>query len=334
MIDSMQYMLDHHFKTVERWDMMMVFDTLQPPVTLDRITGLDGIQQAEPFVQLPAKLRTGSHETDILLAALPTAQTMHHFQFRNGTDRSEALAPGHIVLTAALADAYHVKSGDTVTVDTAFGSYELTVGGITSELVGSVSYISLDALQSEAGTAALGFNSVYLSVDTSQITPLQATLYQLPGVASVQVKDNVHKDWNSLMELFYVFAGVALLFSLAMGIALLFNAMTINVLERQREFATMRAFGTGGQRINRMMLIENGVIWLLTLVPGLFVGHWLTIQMGKAFQSELFGFQVVISPTSYVITAVGILLTMTVATWPPIRHVNHLNLAEATKMLT
>jgi putative ABC transport system permease protein len=334
MIDSMQYMLDHHFNTVERWDMMMVFDTLQPPATLDRITGLDGIQQAEPFVQLPAKLTTGSHETDILLAALPAEQTLHHFQFRSGTNRSEALAPGHVVLTAALADAYHVKIGDTVTVDTAFGSYDLTVGGITSELVGSVSYISLDALQSEAGTAASGFNSVYLTAAASQITTLQSTLYQLPNVASVQVKDNVRKDWSSLMDLFYVFTGVALLFSLAMGFALLFNAMTINVLERQREFATMRAFGTGGQRISRMMLIENGVIWLLTLVPGLLLGYWLAFQMGQAFQSELFGFQVVISPASYAITAIGILLTMTIAALPPIRHVNHLNLAEATKTLT
>jgi putative ABC transport system permease protein len=334
MINSMQYMLNNHFNTVERWDMMMVFNTLQPPATLDQITGLKGIQQAEPFIQLPAKLKTGSHEADILLTALPAKQTLHHFEFSSGTNRAAALAPGHIVLTAALADAYHVKTGDTVTVDTAYGSYDLTVGGTTSELVGSVSYISLDALQSEAGTLAAGFNSVYLTVDTHQVTALQSSLYQLSNVTSVQVKANVRKDWSALMDLFYVFTGVALLFSLAMGFALLFNAMTINVLERQREFATMRAFGTGGQRISRMMLIENGVIWLLTTGPGLLLGYGLAFQMGKAFQSPLFGFQVVISPTSYVITAVGILLTMTVATWPPIRHVNHLNLAEATKTLT
>jgi ABC-type antimicrobial peptide transport system permease subunit len=182
--------------------------------------------------------------------------------------------------------------------------------------------------------AAAGFNSVYLTVDTHQITTLQTSLYQLPNVASVQVKESVRKDWSALIDLFYVFTGVALLFALAMGFALLFNAMTINVLERQREFATMRAFGTGGQRIGRMMLIENGVIWLLTLVPGLLLGYGLAFQMGKAFQSALFGFQVVIPPTSYVITAIGILLTMTVATWRSIRYVNHLNLAEATKTLT
>jgi putative ABC transport system permease protein len=334
MINSMQYMLNHHFQEVERWDMMMVFDTEQTPATLDQITSLKGIQRAEPVIQIPAKLKTGSHDTDILLTALPVDQTMHHFDFRSGTTSAVALAADHIVLTAALADAYHVKPGDTVTVVTSLGSRDLMVGGISSELVGSVSYVSLDTLQTEAGTSALGFNSVYLTVNTSQIRTLQSTLYQLPNVASVEVKQDVRRDWTSLMDLFYVFTGVALLFAVAMGFALLFNAMTINVLERQREFATMRAFGTGSQRISGMMMMENVVIWLLTLVPGLLLGYWLTIQMGTSFQSELFSFQVVIFPTSYVITALGILVTMIVATWPPIRHINHLNLAEATKTLT
>jgi len=114
----------------------------------------------------------------------------------------------------------------------------------------------------------------------------------------------------------------------------LFNAMTVNVLERQREFATMRAVGTGGRRIAGLMTTESVTLWLVTLVPGLLLGTWAAREMGAAFSSELFAFHIVIAPTTYLLTSLGILLTMIVAALPAIRRVNHLNLAEATKVLT
>ena len=56
--------------------------------------------------------------------------------------------------------------------------------------------------------------------------------------------------------------------------------------------------------------------------------------MGNSFNTDLFTFNIVIAPISYVIAVVGILLTMLLATVPAIRRVNKLDLAEATKVLT
>jgi ABC-type antimicrobial peptide transport system permease subunit len=56
--------------------------------------------------------------------------------------------------------------------------------------------------------------------------------------------------------------------------------------------------------------------------------------MAGLFQTDLFSIPVVIFPSSYIISAAAILLTMLLAAWPAIRKVNRLNLAEATKLLT
>ena len=50
--------------------------------------------------------------------------------------------------------------------------------------------------------------------------------------------------------------------------------------------------------------------------------------------ADLFTLHIRVAPSTYVLTAAGILLTMFLATLPAIRKVNRLNLAEATKMLT
>jgi putative ABC transport system permease protein len=152
--------------------------------------------------------------------------------------------------------------------------------------------------------------------------------------SSVQLKSSVENDWQSLMGLFYAFTGILLFFAVAMAFALLFNAMTVNVLEQQREFATMRAIGTRGGEIALFLATENIILWLFMLVPGLVLGTLAAEQMGASFGTEFFTFKMVISPVGYVITAVGILLTMLLAALPAIRHVNHLNLAESTKVLT
>lgn len=58
------------------------------------------------------------------------------------------------------------------------------------------------------------------------------------------------------------------------------------------------------------------------------------MQLGQEFSAELFTFEIIIAPQSYIITTLGILATMLLASWPAIRRVNRLDLAEATKVLT
>ncbi len=128
--------------------------------------------------------------------------------------------------------------------------------------------------------------------------------------------------------------GVLLIFCLAMAFALLFNAMTVNVLEQQREFATMRSFGTGRRTVTAMMTIENVLLWLIALIPGLVLGRLAADGLMGELQSDFFSIAVYISPVSYIATALGVLGTMILAALPAVRKVNRLNLAVATKVLT
>ena len=334
MFDSMRYMLDNQFNNVERWDMQVSFDSPQMPSTLDQVQSLPGVREAEPLIQLPATLKLDGEEDDLLLIAFRPEQDLHRLALTGGERPSDALGGDRIVLTDATATKFGLKPGDQVTVITPFGTKALSVGGITSELMGAAAYISLDAALSWSGSPVPVFNGVYLKVDPGEVGALKKALYRLPGAAGVQVNADVRQDWQSLMGLFYAFMGVILIFALLMAFALLFNAMTVNVLERERELATMRAFGTGMGRIAGMLTAENVLLWTLTLVPGLVLGWLVARQMGAAFQSDLFAFHMVISPLSYLLTALGILATMMIATAPPLRRVARLDLAEATKVLT
>jgi putative ABC transport system permease protein len=341
MLDSMQSIVRDTFQRTERWDVLVLFDPPRTQAAVQRIESWPGVEQAEPILQLPATLKGDNQEQDISISALTPGESLHRLELTQGTAPAQALQNGQIVLTVALADKFKLHVGDPVTVETpsAPGRHTKTLrtlilGGTTDEMMSGVGYVSLDEGQKWAHSAERVFSGVYLKVAPGQAQAIKSDLYDRMDASSVQLKSAIEDDWQSLMGFYYVFMGMVLAFALAMAFALLFNTMIVNVLEQQRELATMRAIGTGRRLIAFFMATENVVVWIATLVPGLLLGTWAAQEMGAAFQTDLFSFTVVIAPFSYIITALGILLTMLLAALPAIRRVNRLNLAEATKILT
>ncbi|MFZ0547248.1 MAG: FtsX-like permease family protein [Candidatus Promineifilaceae bacterium] len=334
MYESMNRYLQRNFVDIEQWDMTAVFGSPQTQATLDEIRSWDGVKDAEPNIQIPATVKSGSQEESILLVAFSPEQHLHQLQLPGGTTVSDALAEGHIVLTEGLADQLDLKIGDTISLDTSFGQKDLTISSLTDELVSSTAYVSLDEILSLSPLPGTFFNGLYLTVNPDSAKTIKDQLYHLPNAASVQLKTDIRQDLEDILGLFYILMGVMLVFVLIMAFALLFNAMTVNVLERERELATMRSIGTGRMTIARQITLESVVLWLLALIPGLILGTLVAAEMGKAISAELFTMKITIAPANYILTSLGILLTMIVAALPAVRRVNRLNLAEATKVLT
>jgi len=333
-MDSMTYSLNRNFNDIETWDALTLFNAPQTPDALEKVRAIPGIEKAEPVIQLPATLKAHDHQQDAFLIAIQPDGSLHALQLPAGLTSQEALADGNILLTTWPVDKLALQPGDDVTVSSFLGDAAFHFKATTDELGGSLAYISYDEAQRQIGAPVDVFNTLYLKIDPARATEIKQALYHLPGVANVQIKADVQKDWQTMMGLFYMFVAVILIFALVMAFALLFNSMTINVLERQREFATMRAIGASGWRIARFVLVETALLWLVTLIPGLLLGWWGNAAFVSTFSGEMFTMPAYISQASFFWTAAGVLITMLLSTLPAIRHINRLDLAEATKMIT
>jgi putative ABC transport system permease protein len=334
MADSMSFGLQRNFEQIETWDAMVTFNTPQTAASLDKVRAIAGVRAAEPVIQLPAMLKAHGHEQEAFLIAIQPEDSLHVLQLPAGQTPQRALKDGHLVLTGHLVDVLALAPDDEVTISSFLGEHTYRYSQTTDELGGTLAYISFDEAQRQIGAPLQVFNILYLRMDMARVKAIKQALYHLPGVANVEIKADVQKDWQSMMGLFYAFVGVILVFAMIMAFALLFNSMTINVLERQRELATMRAIGASGWRIARLVLVETGILWAITLIPGLLLGWWANRAFVASFSGDLFTMLAYISPASFVWTAAGVLLTMLISTLPAIRHITHLNLAEVTKMMT
>ncbi len=110
------------------------------------------------------------------------------------------------------------------------------------------------------------------------------------------------------------------------GKAVIFNTITINVLERQRELATMRTFGTGIGRLATMLTVENVLMGVLGVIVGLPIGFAIAQYFAGLYQNELFDMPVVIYTRTYILAAAGALIVLLLAEIPAVRFVRRLDL--------
>jgi len=331
--DGLNLFLHHTFGDLERWDVSVTFSEPQPPAITGTVREIAGVVQASPFLQLPAQVETPAGRADVLLTALDPAQQLRRLRI-GSTPTGDALAADTIVLTNAVAEDLRVGRDDQVRVRTPAGTYQLRVGATSDEPLPARAYTSLAAAAAVTGQGTVPVNGLYLRVADGEVGAVRTALYELPGAQSVAVKDEQRRDLESLLAIFTALIAVMLAFAVAMAFALVFNAMTVNVLEREREYATMRAVGARPLLIGRLLLAEATFLWAAAVAPGLLIGTWIAGKLGEAVAAGLFDLPVRISTTSYVSTTIGVLAVVVAALVPPLRRVGRLALDSSTKTLT
>jgi putative ABC transport system permease protein len=101
---------------------------------------------------------------------------------------------------------------------------------------------------------------------------LRRTLFELPGVVSVQPIDALVTSLRDLVAQFTDILGVVALVALILALLVAYNSATISQDERRREVATMLAFGMPIRRVLAAAMLESGFIGLLGTLVGIIGG--------------------------------------------------------------
>ncbi|MCK4581630.1 MAG: ABC transporter permease, partial [Dehalococcoidia bacterium] len=332
-LDMMDYMIETQFEEVQDYDARVIFQGIGSESTATYIEHLDGIEAAEAVLTQPYRIKFGKETRDIAIRGLQPDSTMYYLLNVDGDMAS--VSDEELLLPKATSDELNAGVGDTVHLEPLVGTVgetEKRIAAIINEPLGSAAYLSLEGAQKlfNLPGAATG---VFVKFYGDPSAELLERIYNLPEVASIEQAAVFMEYFDDAMAFFWAFIGIMLAMSFGLGLAIVFNGVTVNVLERRREIAIMRAIGMSDRQLTSIITVENLSIGLIGILVGLPAGYQIAnFFMVTASESvDNMAFTAIIYPRSYVIAAVCSVIILLVSQMPAIKRMTTMSLPTVTK---
>jgi putative ABC transport system permease protein len=338
MIDTMNDLLSVQFDTVARQDAQVDYGVGVGQPEIDALLAVDGVRSVETLIQVPVALMNGERTYSTALYGLEPGTSMHGFRLRGGA--TTTLPDEGLLVGQSIQDRIGVRTGDDVTVRVAGsvagsgaeGSAErdAVVAGLLDEPLGTYAYASQEWIRSEFGdiparSALVGFEP---GADPDAV---RRAISDLPGVLAYTDTQALARVWDQYSGLFYAFVGGMLVLGGVMAFAVIFTTMSVNILERRRDLATLRAAGVRYARLARVVATENMLVALGGVVPGVIlglVGGWALLA---SFSSDQFTLELVVRPSTVLAASAAILLVALASQWPGLRAVRRMDLGAVVR---
>ncbi|MGI6605402.1 MAG: ABC transporter permease [bacterium] len=312
------------FDKMERYDYAISFERPVSPAVLPEIRSLARISTVEPFTEYPFQIKNGWRKENIVARALPRDTELYYFEDPDGYP--VPLPASGIILSQQIAQSLGVQPGDTVELSsyaTKGKEHSVVLRGVITMYVGSGMYMSLEQMERLTGEAG-----TYTGVILNSSDNIKGIFQGFGNVASVYSNTDLIEMYSEFLGMMIASISVMVLLGGLLGFAILFNTTSVSISERMREFSSLRVLGFSQQEVFTLVVREN----LIALFPGLWAGIPLGRAMAAAIadtlaSSELFYLPVLIPLSSYLYTAILVLLFWAVAmaaVWFRVRRVNFL----------
>ena len=306
-----------------------------PEALVADVQGVDGVAGVDPSVEaLGAVLvddkvvKTGGAPTLILSAEGDSSQ----ITWKEGGRPSES---GQVAVNTGFADKNDVTLGDSIAVATDQGVVPVTVSGIfdfgNASSLGGTIMIAAPRADVQAWYSMEGqLTSINLTADPG-VTPdeLAARVSAvLPDTVEAKTGEQAAADASGsasgsinsfLRPALLAFGGVAVF----VGAFIIFNAFSITVAQRLREFALLRALGSSRRQVLTGVIIEALLLGVAASVIGLFAGLGVAKAITQLFKAVGADFPVAglgLAPRTVIVAlAVGICTAVIAALIPALR---------------
>ena len=330
--DGFGYSFDLQFRRAQRQDLTVVFTAPRAPGVRHDLARLPGVERVETFRGVPATMRAGHRSRRVTLLATEPGPELSRVLDRHGRPRA---VPGRgLLLSQALADALGVEPGGVVTVEVQEGARQVLrvpVAATVDDLFGANAYVHPGYLARAMGEGP-AVSGAHLAVEGGARERVNARLKETPLVAGVtspasmlrNFEEQVAKNLYTNLLITAVFAGV-----IALGVV--YNGARIALAERARELASLRVLGFTVHEIAVILLGEQAVLLVLGLPAGYAVGFGYAWLWSRWLNGEAYRVPMVLSPSSFVVSAAVICAMAVMAGLAVRRRLHHLDLVAVLK---
>ena len=301
---TMENLIDVTYFMADRQDAAVSFNEKRSQDVVNQMKRLPGVLAAEPYREVPVRIRNGSVERRILISGRPRNADLK--RIIDIDLRPVVLPESGLAISDALAAILGVQVGDFVEVDLLEGQHRtvsLPVAARVEDYFGIQGMMDAEAL-SQLMREAPAVNSVNLSVDEDELDPLYDAIKGMPSVSGMALQSASLANFREAVALLVttmasIYTGLAAV--IAFGVV--YNSARISLSERARELASLRVLGFTRAEVLWILLLELALLTLIAQPPGWAIGYGLAWIMKTQLAGELMRVRLVVEHSTYVVAS-------------------------------
>ena len=296
-------------------------------------------------LRLPATALAGGPNAnlDLLVEFVDLNEAIWTPTIQEGSTTTDTTGPG-ILLARKAADDLAAEVGDTVTLrhpirtgptEFSLDETDFVVSGIHANPIRTFAFMDLDDADHFGLEGAANVVQAYPTEDASR-ADVQRAIFDLAGVTSTQPVARISEAIDEALDRYLSFLFVTAAAVMILALLIAFNATRITVEERQREHATMRAFGLPVRTVLGVVIKEAVIIGLIATAIGIAGGaiflRWMLASLATTTLPDV-GIDAYVSPTTIGLAAVVGIVAVGAAPIFLARRFQHMNLPDTLRVM-
>ncbi len=272
-----------------------------PPTWLNVLSSIPNVEAVDSYRDV--RVEVNGQRVAIVSRDLRLHAEWSRYLVRKG-DSSEqlrrAVETHGVLVSEVLADRLGVEEGSTLDVMTPNGPAQFPIVAVFYDYSTDGGKLLMDRAlyQSLWHDDLVTVFPVYLNAESS-IDRVRARIIEQLGsaadgglpplvISNIELRKEILEIFDRTFLLTYVLEAIAVVIAM-LGIV---NTLVTSVLERRREFATLRAIGGSSEQIRQLVLWEAAYLGLVGIVLGLIGGGLLSLLLIKVINKQSFGWTI------------------------------------------
>ncbi|TIS89764.1 ABC transporter permease [Mesorhizobium sp.] len=329
---TMDALIDVTYFMSDRQDATVSFVERRPLNVVNQIARLPGVLAAEPYREVPARIRNGHIERRVMISSRPDDADLSRII---DTDFNPVVLPETgVAISSWLAQILGAKVGDFVEIDLLEGqrrTVSLPVTALVEDYFGIQGMMDSDAL-ARLMREAPAVNSVSVSLDANERERFYDAINRLPTVSGMALQRvSLASFREALAVLVTMMANIYTGLAAVIAFGVVYNSARISLSERVRELASLRVLGFTTREVLRILLLELALLTLIAQPAGWVVGYALAWTLKTKMAGELMRAPLVVEQSTYVFASAMVIAAALFSALVVRERVNRLDLVEVLK---
>lgn len=299
---TMDQLIDVTYFMSDRQDATVSFVERRPLNVVNQVARLPGVLAAEPYREVPVRIRNGPVERRVMISGRPRDADLSRII---DIDLHPVVLPeSGLAISSWLGQILRVHVGDFVEIDLLEGqrrTVSLPVTALVEDYFGIHGMMDADAL-ARLMREARALNSVSVSIDANERDRFYEAIKRLPTVSGVALQRVSLANFREAVAVLVttmanIYTGLAIV--IAFGVV--YNSARISLSERARELASLRVLGFTRGEVLRILLLELALLTLIAQPAGWAIGYGLAWTLEQSMAGEPMRAPLIVERSTYLL---------------------------------